>query len=489
MTELEPITPDWVRDAIFYQIFPDRFAKSDRVPKPSGLKPWESPPTTHGYHGGDLLGVAENLDTLVDLGINAIYFTPIFQSASNHRYHTYDYFTVDPMLGGNTAFRELLDRAHDRGIRIVLDGVFNHASRGFFQFNDILENGRDSAYIDWFHIENFPLFAYDPEKPNNYKAWWGLSDLPKFRTETPAVRDYLLQVARYWIDFGIDGWRLDVPEEIDDDNFWKAFRHRVKDGNPDAYIVGEIWGDGSRWLQGDMFDGVMNYLFTKACLSFFIGESLDRAELAPEPLHNLRPTDATEFADAIAEIQSKYHKNVQMSLFNLLGSHDTARILTLAGGDRSAVRLATLFLMTYPGAPCVYYGDEIGMTGGHEPGSRGAFPWEASLWDHDLRNDYQTYIRLRHSYPSLRRGSFETILAEGSVYGYLRRFEAESVIVLLNTGAVGVSRELDLSNQCFDGVELHDVLASGDWRIEHGRLRGLELSPRSGRVLVNRGNR
>ncbi|MEW4567917.1 glycoside hydrolase family 13 protein [Tautonia sp. JC769] len=489
MNEPIPETPDWVRDAVFYQIFPDRFAQSDRVAKPSGLRPWGSPPTPHGYQGGDLLGIAEKLESLVELGINAIYLTPIFQSASNHRYHTHDYLKVDPMLGGDAALRTLLDQAHDLGMKVVLDGVFNHASRGFFQFNDILENGSDSAYVDWFHIEDFPLYAYDPEKPNNYKAWWGLPALPKFRIETPAVREYLLQVARHWIDFGIDGWRLDVPEEIDDDDFWRTFRLRVKQSRPEAYIVGEIWGDGSRWLQGDMFDGVMNYLFTKACLSFFIGTSLNRRELAPEPLQNLRPTDAIEFAREIGRLQSRYHPNIQMALLNLLGSHDTARFLTLAGGDQSAVRLATLFLMTYPGVPCVYYGDEIGMTGGHEPASRGAFPWDRSQWDHDLRNDFRTYIRLRHSLPALRRGTFEPILAEGHVYAFLRRFEGESVLVLLNAGTAGVSLDVDLTGHFAEGVELSDRLADGTWRIDQGHVRGLDLSPRSGRVLVTREDR
>ncbi|WP_235905094.1 glycoside hydrolase family 13 protein [Tautonia marina] len=486
MNLTEPITPNWVRDAVFYQIFPDRFAQSERVAKPSGLKGWGSPPTPHGYQGGDLLGVAENLDTLVDLGINAIYFTPIFQSASNHRYHTHDYLNVDPMLGGNQAFRELLDRAHDRGMKIVLDGVFNHASRGFFQFNDILENGSDSAYTDWFHVEDYPLFAYDPEKPNNYKAWWGLSALPKFRTETPAVREYLLHVAQYWIDLGIDGWRLDVPEEIDDDDFWRTFRRRVKEHNPEAYIVGEIWGDGSRWLQGDMFDSVMNYILAKACISFFIGDSLNRNELAPEPLKNLHPANARQFASEIANLQSKYHPNIQLALLNLLGSHDTARFLTLAGEDRSAIRLATLFLMTYPGAPCVYYGDEVGMTGGHEPGSRGAFPWHRSLWDHELRDTFRTYIHLRHSHPSLRRGSYETLLAEGHVYAFLRQFEGESVVVILNAGTSGVTVDLDFPGLSVDGVEWSDALGSGASRVEEGRLRGLDVDARSGRVLVTR---
>ncbi|MGO9814431.1 MAG: alpha-amylase family glycosyl hydrolase, partial [Isosphaeraceae bacterium] len=170
---MDPQTPEWVRDAVFYQIFPDRFARSVTVSKPRHLDEWGAPPTYHGYQGGDLIGVVEHLDHLQDLGINAIYFTPVFQSASNHRYHTHDYEKVDPMLGGNAALRRLVDEAHARGIRVVLDGVFNHASRGFFQFHDIMENGPNSAYLDWFHISGFPLNAYDMDKKPNYRAWWG----------------------------------------------------------------------------------------------------------------------------------------------------------------------------------------------------------------------------------------------------------------------------------------------------------------------------
>jgi len=290
-------TPDWVKDAVFYHIFPDRFARSARVPKPSNLEPWDTPPTVHGFKGGDLLGVAERLDYLQELGITAIYFNPIFQSAANHRYHTHDYYRVDPILGGNDAFRELVDAAHAHGIHIVLDGVFNHASRGFYQFNHALENGAASPYLDWFYFDEQRLRAggrlngYPSQEEAQrlarghrgleelgYQAWWDLPALPKFNTRTEAVRRFIFDVARHWIAFGIDGWRLDVPVEIDDDSFWQEFRRVVKAANPEAYIVGEIWSDAHRWLQGDQFDAVMNYPFNRACLGFFGGERLDTAQ-------------------------------------------------------------------------------------------------------------------------------------------------------------------------------------------------------------------
>jgi len=357
MTDI--VTPEWVRDAIFYQIFPDRFARSEAVPKPSNLEPWDSPPTVHGFKGGDLMGVVEHLDYLEDLGITAIYFNPIFQSTANHRYHPHDYYLVDPILGGNQAFRRLLDEAHRRGMRVILDGVFNHASRGFFQFNHILENGPASPYLDWFRIKGFPLHAYEGQP--NYECWTGLPALPEFNTDNPAVRRFIFDVACHWIEQGIDGWRLDVPFCIDDDNFWQELRYIVKTVNPEAYLVGEVWQDATRWLQGDQFDAVTNYLFARACIGFFIGDSLDGNLVSGLSYSPIPPLDAQDFAGRIDELLALYSPPVTQTQLNLLDSHDTARFLTIARGDESALRLATLFQMTYPGAPCIYYGDEIGM--------------------------------------------------------------------------------------------------------------------------------
>lgn len=215
-------TPEWVQHAVFYQIFPDRFASSSRVEKPGNLEAWDAAPTIHGFKGGDLLGIVEKLDYLQDLGITAIYMTPIFQSACNHRYHTHDYTLVDPLLGGNAALRELIDEAHRRNIRIVLDGVFNHASRGFFQFNHILETEGQSPYIDWFTVRSFPLNAYWGNP--NYKCWVDLAALPTFNHANPQVRRFIMDIARRWVDFGIDGWRLDVPFEVHEPGFWEEFR-------------------------------------------------------------------------------------------------------------------------------------------------------------------------------------------------------------------------------------------------------------------------
>jgi len=426
-------TPDWVKDAIFYQIFPDRFATSKRIEKPSNLESWDSPPTSYGFKGGDLLGVAEHLDYLADLGINAIYFNPIFQSASNHRYHTHDYYQVDPILGGNDALRGLLDAAHARNIRVVLDGVFNHSSRGFYQFNHLLECGEKSPYLDWFFVKEFPLNAYQTDEKPNYGAWVGLHALPKFNTDNPQVREFILDVAAYWVRFGIDGWRLDVPAEIDDDEFWREFRRRVRKENPDTYIVGEIWHEAQRWLQGDQFDAVMNYIQTRAAIAFFGGRTL--APLNPGGgFKQLQTLDAAVFASSIETMLSLYDWEIIGAQMNLLSSHDTPRFLTMVNDDTTALKLAMLFQMTMPGAPTVYYGDEIGLTGGYDPGSRGAFPWDQSHWDTDLHRYVRNTVHLRRNSAALRRGTYNTLLAEADQYAYERLYQDQRVLVVFNTG-------------------------------------------------------
>lgn len=482
MTEFS--TPAWVHQAIFYQIFPDRFAASAQAAKPAGLQPWDAPPTLNGFKGGDLLGVAERLDYLQDLGITALYFTPVFQSTANHRYHTHDYYQVDPLLGGNDALRRLLHQAHQRGMKVVLDGVFNHASRGFFQFNHILENGKESPYLDWFRIKGFPLRAYSGRP--NYDCWWEMPALPEFNHANPQVRQFIYSVARYWLEQGIDGWRLDVPYCIDDDSFWQDFRQVVKSANPEAYIVGEIGDDATRWLKGDQFDGVMNYLLTYACWGFFGGQSLDRRLVGNWAHHAeayLKP-DAADFARQAQELLERYPRPAVLAQLNLLGSHDTARILTLLGGDASLVRLAVLFQMTYPGAPCIYYGDEIGLAGGIDPDCRRAFPWQESRWDAELLGYFKKCIALRKSHPALRSGDFRLLAAGEGLAAYLRGApDAENLVVILNRSAQTRRLSLPVADILAEGRVLNSLLDSGTARVENGRLSGLVLPPLSGAVL------
>ena len=464
-------TPDWVKHAVFYQIFPDRFARTTRpsispamtVP----LEPWDALPTPQGYKGGDLWGIIENLDYLQELGITALYLTPIFQSACNHRYHTHDYYTVDPLLGGNVALRELIDAAHDRDMKIILDGVFNHASRGFFFFNDILENGPHSPWLDWFIVHDWPLSAYDGSLSANYESWVNNRALPQFNHANPQVREYIMQVAEYWLRFGIDGWRLDVPAEVRVPGFWQEFRDRVKAINPDAYIVGEIWDDARQWLDGRQFDGVMNYLFTGAAIAFAVGdrvlmEHVERPHYQPYPA-----LDAKGYGDRIHHLLGLYDWNIRQTQLNLLASHDTARLFTIAGGEAEKmpaanaqdsseahgapeveqaaltdviqrIKLATFLLMTFPGAPCIYYGDEVGLGGGLDPDCRRSFPPE-SQWHPDLLQCHKDLIQLRHHHPALRTGTYETVITNGQLYGFVRQLDHQKLLVLVNSGSTPAS--------------------------------------------------
>ncbi len=448
-------TPHWVQDAIFYQIFPDRFARSKRNPSANlPFEAWDSPPTVHGFKGGDLYGVAEKLDYLHNLGITAIYLNPIFASASNHRYHTYDYYNVDPLLGGNDALRVLIAEAHQRGMKIVLDGVFNHASRGLWQFHHVLETGASSPYRDWFYFDEDRLHgkkrwgAYPGTgelhalekgegslKAIGYQGWWNLPALPKFNTKTPAVRAFLFDIAEYWIKFGIDGWRLDVAAEIDDDSFWQEFRRRVRAINPEAYIVAEIWHEAQRWLQGDQFDATMNYLVTAAALPFFAGKHIDMrvVDQAGGYQGRIKPEmSAHDFANEMDRLLHLYKHEITYSLLNLLDSHDTPRFLSCARGDTDSLKLAWLFMLAFPGAPCIYYGDEIGVDGEHDPYCRKSFPWDESKWNRDLLNYLNSAISLRKSHPSLRRGTFERLWSADGVYAFGRAHEGESLVVALN---------------------------------------------------------
>ncbi len=430
-------TPDWVKHATFYHIVPDRFARGQLDPDSFPhlrFQPWESQPGLYGYKGGSLWGVIDKLDYLQDLGVNALYFTPLFQSTSYHRYHTYDYYRIDPLLGGRRAFDKLLGETRRRNMRVILDGVFNHAGRGFFAFNDILENGPDSPWLDWFKIRGWPLFAYDTKRPPNYACWWSNPALPQFNHDNPDVREFLMRIAEYWLKTGIDGWRLDVPDCIEAPGFWQEFRKRVKSINPDAYIVGELQGDASRWLDGTQFDGVMNYLFRIATIRFALQEHLDVEywqKFDPPPTSLLT---AEEYAQKINHLLNLYQWEIQLTQLNLISSHDTARILTLAGGDYGSAELATLLMFTFPGAPSIFYGDEVGLTGGADPDCRKGFPAQ-DTWNHNALAYHRELIAIRRLHRALRIGTYHLLYARGTLYVFARLFGDELVIVGLNVGA------------------------------------------------------
>jgi cyclomaltodextrinase len=476
-------TPDWVKHAVFYQIFPDRFARSQRSCQSflnnTNLEAWDAPPTVQGYKGGDLWGVLESLDYIESLGVNAIYFTPIFQSASNHRYHTHDYYQVDPMLGGNQALQALLDAAHARNIKVVLDGVFNHSSRGFFFFHDVLENGTNSPWIDWFKIEGWPLAPYDGKLPANYDSWAGMRSLPTFNHDHPDVKEYIMEIAENWIKFGIDGWRLDVPYEIKTPGFWQEFRQRVKAINPHAYIVGEVWSDAREWLDGTQFDGVMNYLFNEAVIAFAVG---DKVVLEHVNCRDYRPypaLDATEYAAKIHSILELYPWEIQLTQLNLLGSHDTSRLITIADGDQASVELCNLLLLTFPGAPNIYYGDEVGLSGGIDPDCRRVFPPKLD-WNQEILNTHKQLIAIRQNYPALRIGNYQVLYAKATVYVFARTLENEELIIAVNVGNESITVNVDCSNLQNQPDQV--LFGSGEitWK---GENICLTIPPRSGLIL------
>ncbi len=479
-------TPDWVKHAVFYQIFPDRFAMSKqprkRLLREMRWEDWEAMPTLQGYKGGDLWGILEQLDYIQDMGINAIYFTPIFQSASNHRYHTHDYYQVDPMLGGNQAFKELLDAAHERNIKVVLDGVFNHSSRGFFFFHDVLENGPHSPWVNWFKIHDWPVSPYNGEYPANYEGWDGNRALPVFNHDNPEVREYIMEIAEYWIKFGIDGWRLDVPFEIKTPGFWQEFRDRVKAINPDAYIVGEVWGDSREWLDGSQFDGVMNYLFAGPTIAFAAGDRVDLEQVQSRDYKPYPPLFATEYAEKIQELLQFYPWEIQLTQLNLLASHDTARLISIAGGDIASVELATLLLLTFPGAPSIYYGDEVGLPGAIDPDSRRGFPLEAN-WNREILNYHRQLIALRNAYPCLRTGDYQVLYAQGALYIFARTLGTEELIIAVNVGTAEAKGNVDAASLQSQPNKLVFGNADVEWNNEGDKQLSLTLAPRTGCIL------
>jgi len=466
------LIPDWVPEAVFYQIFPDRFANGDESNDPANVQPWGSPPTIWGFQGGDLEGILKRLDYLTDLGVNALYLNPIFLASSNHRYNTTDYYRIDPKLGTLEDFRQLLKRAHRGGMRVVLDGVFNHCGRGFFAFNDLLENQEHSPYRDWFHVKSFPLRAYGTGKLESYLGWWDHRELPKFNTANPEVRRYLLGVARHWIDQGADGWRLDVPNEIDDDDFWAEFRQTVKQANPEAYLVGEIWHPDPRWVGPRHFDGLLHYPFRQAVLDYLRGEEAD---------------GGNAFSEKVEGLVKIYPKGQAAGHYITMGSHDTPRLRTELGGSMAKVRLALLAQFTHPGTPGIYYGDEIGLEGGKDPGCRGAFPWDKQDWEQELRQHVQRLITLRRQLPQLRRGEIARIAlgSPGRAAALAVRLEGASTLaVLLNGARARAAISLPAAELGWqEGQPVQEALSGRQFQVEHGQL-ALALAGFEGALLV-----
>lgn len=396
--------PDWVRQTVWYQIFPDRFNNGDQNNDPKATKPWNSEdhPERTDYYGGDLQGVLDKLDYLQDLGVNGLYFCPIFTAYSNHKYDTIDYLTIDPDFGDKAVFHKLVEEAHARGMKIMLDAVFNHIGDRSVPWQDVLEHGEKSRFASWFHIHKFPITfskTTDFEKAEDlsFDTFAYTPHMPKLNTANSQAKRFLLSVARYWIkEYDIDAWRLDVAHEVDH-HFWRDFATVCHEAKPDFYILGEVWHSAQPWLRGDEFSAVMNYAYTETIIDGFVHQ-------------NLRPSRMVAGLDYQ---RMHYRKQVNEVMLNTLDSHDTARLLTVCAGNKQLLRQTVAFTYLQEGEPCIYYGSEVGMTGSDDPDCRKPMNWNPKTQDHELFAFYQKLIQLRLTYAqTLTKGDLDWSLVD-----------------------------------------------------------------------------
>lgn len=420
--------PKWVEQTVWYQIFPERFANGDSTNDPQDTKPWNpnEHPRRQDFYGGDLQGVINHLDYLKQLGVNGLYFNPIFKAPSNHKYDTQDYYQIDPHFGDAKLFKKLVEQAHQRGMRVMLDAVFNHIGDQSPMWQDVLKNGQDSKYADWFHINRFPV-TYTPTdnfefaKDATYDTFDYTPHMPKLNTANPKVQDWLLDIAGYWVrEFDIDAWRLDVANEIDH-HFWRRFHNEMLTLKDDFYILGEIWHSAQPWLNGDEFTGVMNYDYTGAIINHFIKHELSSQGLVDRLSHQLM----------------LYRDQTNAMMFNVLDSHDTARIMTLANEDDQLVRQTLAFTFLQPGSPSIYYGTEYGMTGGNDPDCRKPMNWYPDAKAMAMHDFVRDLIKWRKEHWQLiAQGTIElTALNDNQGVVIKRRLNNQQLIAVFNTSS------------------------------------------------------
>lgn len=522
--------PEWAQTAVYYQIFPERFRNGDpsndqdfaeayydgrRELPPSGktngeyfhfVEDWNdvaglarSPYRTDGkpdyfsFYGGDIQGIHEKLDHLAELGVTVIYFNPVTEGRSNHRYDPCDYSGLDPHLATEDEFKAFTADALDKGIRIIVDMAYNHTGDCHFAFQDVVENGRQSEYWDWYEFKKeMPTWPLPPgeEAIDYYDCWWGFGlhpnlnfDLsrPNAQEMTAAtieqaevnwpVVNHLLDSVDYWMgELGVSGFRLDVPNEVPF-WFWGLFRERCREVNPDHVLIGEIWGDAGQWIHPDVFDAVMNYKYFKDPVVKWIGQKQGNAAI---------------FDRELAPGRTRYPLQAVRSQMNLIDSHDTARFLNISG-DVRRLQLAATFAMTYVGSPHIYYGNEVALDGGRDPDCRRTFPWDqidvparAQTLEH-----YQKVTNLRHEYDALVLGDFETVYAKGDVYSYLREYGDQRVLVALNNGSTDARVTLPVGNVgVADGTGMSQVLGSGGASDVTRGAMSVELPAVSGAIFV-----
>jgi len=498
-------TPAWFGAGVTYQIFPDRFHRLS-VPNPAGMvgdrwvhQDWADAPVwqpdpdgevrNRDFFGGSLAGITAKLDDLAELGVTTLYLNPIFEAASNHRYNTADYSKVDPMLGSEEDLRTLCAQARQRGIRVMLDGVFNHTGSQSRYFNADgfyptlgAAQSRESPYYNWFSFRHWP---------DDYDSWWGIRTLPAVREEHQDYVNYIIEdqdsIIRHWLRAGISGWRLDVADELPD-WFIEKLRAAAVETDPEAFILGEVWEDAStkvaydqrrKYLLGHELHGVMNYPFRTALLDY------------------LRGGDAAAFAEAMETLRENYPPDAFNSAMNFLGTHDTPRILTVLGTHKmpkdrakraayrlspkeretglALVELAALILFTFPGSPTVYYGDEAGMEGWEDPFNRGTYPWGHE--DETLKARFALLGRQRNQRPALQKGTIRYRLAEGPLLAYEREYGREVCLTVVNADHKPHHLTLPWSR---DRAE--DLLSGQVFEATEGQL-SLTLPPYGGLLL------
>lgn len=381
----------WLQESICYQIFPDRFFKEESAQvnlEDKVLTPWGKTPNRRSFYGGNIKGITEKIPYLKELGITLLYLTPLFESSTNHKYNTKDYYKIDESFGTLEETKEMVKALQNAGIRVVFDAVFNHTGHDFFAFQDLLENQEASRYRDWYYIDSFPVTV---EKTNYYTFANFVSYMPKLNLENSDARKYFLDVARYWIEeVDIDGYRLDVCDELSHD-FLIDLKKTVKEAKADAVLIGEIQHESEAFLQGRELDSIMNYPFRDALVDFFAKGNLS----------------SQEFLDILVKNQVIYREEITQQLLNLLDSHDTPRFLTESRGDKQRLKLATAFQLLYKGVPYLYYGDEVGLMGGDDPLCRGTMVWEEEKQDLDLLDFFKQMIDIRKNHKVLTFGDFK----------------------------------------------------------------------------------
>ena len=444
--------PSWSKGRVYYQIFPERFKNGNKGNDYVSTQNWNGPYSRDQllfeFFGGDLQGVVESKEYLKELGIEGIYFNPIFEANSTHKYDTKDYLKIDPHFGTEEEFKKLINVFKKENIKIILDGVFNHTGVNFFAMQENFKKQKESNYLDWYFIKKFPIV----KSADSYACWWNYPDLPKLNINNSKVKGYFNEVLGKWMSFGIDGWRLDAVDQIQT-SFWSNFIYpAIKNTNKDALIVGEYWKDASDYFKAPSFDSVMNYIFRDSAISYANGGS------------------AKSFVNTTNAYIDKYPPQVLSSLWNMLGSHDTERIFTMLHENLWSLKIAVGLQMTFVGAPVIYYGDEIGMTGEDDPFCRKPFIWDKTKWNMEVFNYYKKLIEFRKEHKALREGTYKVLKTKIGAIIFERRFNEDKVIVITNSKKIKTKIDFML-----DG-KYKDVLTGKEYnKIDYANPRSIMI--------------